>query len=222
MPSQRTPSSSVIVLAVLLLDHLLTLGGTAPLWFSLPALPVAVALDWRRTSNQKVRVGYAMLYLYLLFGLLPWPQTPMPNAEVVIHKSHRELVYRGKTLPIGLGNHPQGAKQEEGDGKTPEGRYRICSRASDSPFGYWLGLDYPDRRDAWQGRLQGRVSWIDLTRWNWFWRSQPPQNTRLGGQIGIHGGGSRKNWTLGCVGLDEPDIKELFENLPLGTVVEIR
>ena len=44
----------------------------------------------------------------------------------------------------------------------------------------------------------------------------------LGGEIGIHGGGSGKNWTLGCVALDAPDIKELFEQLPLGTVVEIR
>ena len=62
---------------------------------------------------------------------------------------------------------------------------------------------------------------LELTRWNWFWRNEPPQSTRLGGQIGIHGGGSHKNWTLGCVALDRTDIKVLFEQLPLGTVVEI-
>ncbi len=221
-PTHRTPSSAVIVLAVLLLDHLLTVGGTGPIWFSLPALLIAMVLDWRRTRSRKIRLVYAALYFYLLLGLIPWPQAPMPNPEVVVTKSCRELVYRGKTMRIGLGFHPKGAKAEEGDGRTPEGRYRICSKASDSPFGFWLGLDYPNRNDAWRGRLQGRVSWIELTRWNWFWRSEPPQNTRLGGQIGIHGGGNRKNWTLGCVALDEPDIKDLFQSLPLGTVVEIR
>ncbi len=208
------------VLSVLILDHLLTIGGTSAIWLSLLALPLAAARDWRRTRSRKVRAGYMLLYLYLLIGLLPWPEQTTP--DVVISKSRRELSYHGKTMRIGLGSHPEGAKQEEGDGKTPEGFYRICSRASDSPFGYWLGLDYPNRRDAWNGRIQGRLSWLELTRWNWFWKSEPPQSTRLGGEIGIHGGGSGKNWTLGCVALDAPDIKELFEQLPLGTVVEIR
>ncbi len=200
------------VAAFLTLDHLLTVAGTGSLWLSL-LFPVAIALDRRRKWS-------ALLYAYLLLGLIPWPQPK--SAEVLIDKTRRQLTYRGKIMRIGLGNHPQGPKQEEGDGKTPEGFYRICGKASDSPFGYWLGLDYPNRRDAWRGRLRGQISWLELTHWNWFWRGQPPQSTRLGGQIGIHGGGSRKNWTLGCIALEGADIKELFENLPVGTVVEIR
>ncbi|MCW5867551.1 MAG: L,D-transpeptidase family protein [Candidatus Eremiobacteraeota bacterium] len=212
----------MILLTVLILDHLLTRAGSPPICFSLLAIPCAAMLDWRRTRHRKLRAGYVLLYCYLLFGLLPWPQAPMTDAAVVIHKERRELLYQGKSMRIGLGNHPQGSKEEEGDGKTPEGFYRICSKASDSPFGHWLGLDYPNRRDAWNGRLHGKVSWLELTRWNWFWRSEPPQTTRLGGQIGIHGGGSGKAWTLGCIALDELDIKELFQGLPFGAVVEVR
>ena len=206
----------MILLAVLLLDHVFTMAGVGSLWLSL-LLPIAVALDWRST---RLRKWSAWIHLYLVVGLVPLPS--QKNPEVLVDKARRELTYQGKTMRIGLGNHPQGHKQQEGDGKTPEGIYRICSKASDSPFGYWLGLDYPNRKDAWQGRLRGQVSWLELTRWNWFWRGEPPQSTRLGGQVGIHGGGAGKNWTLGCVALDGPDIKELFEQLPIGTVVEVR
>lgn len=212
----------MILLAVLILDHLLTRAGSTPIWVSLPALPLAAVLDWRRARNRKVRGLYAAFTLSLGMLLMPWPARPAGEPVVIIDKSRRQLLYQGKNMAIGLGNHPQGTKQEEGDGKTPEGRYRVCSKAADSPFGYWLGLDYPNRSDAWRGRMEGRVSWLEWTAWNWFWRSQPPQSTRLGGQIGIHGGGSRKNWTLGCIALDQANLKELFEQLPLGSVVEIR
>ena len=56
-------------------------------------------------------------------------------------------------------------------------------------------------------------------------QSKPPQNTRLGGDIFIHGGGTGKllglirDWTLGCVALENENIKELFDLLPVKTPV---
>ena len=38
----------------------------------------------------------------------------------------------------------------------------------------------------------------------------------------IHGCGAGRDWTLGCVALDDEDIRELYPAIPLGTEVEIR
>jgi hypothetical protein len=219
----------MLVIGLLILDQLWTLGGDMP-WAAalalLASLPLLAALDWRMVRGIKrrrlIRAGYLLLWTYLVLGLTPWPRAPLPEPQLMVNKSQRELRFRGKVLRIALSNHSIGTKEESGDGRTPEGRYRICSKAPDGPFGYWLGLDYPSRQDAWNGRRAGRLSWIELTRWNWFWRAEPPQSTRLGGQVGLHGGGTRHNWTLGCIALEEQDIKLLYDSLELGAVVEIR
>jgi L,D-peptidoglycan transpeptidase YkuD (ErfK/YbiS/YcfS/YnhG family) len=52
-------------------------------------------------------------------------------------------------------------------------------------------------------------------------QARPPQNTRLGGDIFIHGNGSQGDWTWGCVALDDPDMKELFDAVPLKAKVVI-
>jgi L,D-peptidoglycan transpeptidase YkuD (ErfK/YbiS/YcfS/YnhG family) len=52
-------------------------------------------------------------------------------------------------------------------------------------------------------------------------RTTPPQYTRLGGLIYIHGHGARSDWTLGCVALENEDIKELFDAVGVGTQVTI-
>jgi lipoprotein-anchoring transpeptidase ErfK/SrfK len=50
----------------------------------------------------------------------------------------------------------------------------------------------------------------------------PLQNTRLGGELFIHGNGSQSDWTWGCVALDDKDIRELFDSVPVGTPVTIQ
>lgn len=219
----------MLVNFALILDQCGSLAGAMP-WAAaltlLATLPLLAALDWWMVRGQKrkrpIRAVYLLIWTYLALGLAPWPQPTLPEPEVVVSKSQRELRFRGRVMKIALSSHSIGTKEESGDGRTPEGRYRICSKAPDGPFGYWLGLDYPNRQDAWSGRKAGRLSWIELTRWNWFWRAEPPQSTRLGGQVGLHGGGTRHNWTLGCIALDEPDIKLLYDSLEPGAVVEIR
>jgi lipoprotein-anchoring transpeptidase ErfK/SrfK len=37
----------------------------------------------------------------------------------------------------------------------------------------------------------------------------------------IHGNGSQSDWTWGCVALDDKDIRELFDAVPIGTPVTI-
>ena len=57
----------------------------------------------------------------------------------------------------------------------------------------------------------------------------PPQNTRLGGQIGIHGLGEADldlhrmtNWTRGCVALTDRQVDSLLGWIRVGMTVEIR
>ena len=47
-------------------------------------------------------------------------------------------------------------------------------------------------------------------------RRLPPQQTALGGQIGIHGGGGGGDWTLGCIAVSDEEAKWLFDRLRLG------
>jgi L,D-peptidoglycan transpeptidase YkuD (ErfK/YbiS/YcfS/YnhG family) len=49
----------------------------------------------------------------------------------------------------------------------------------------------------------------------------PPQDTALGSEIYIHGGGVEKDWTRGCVALEDSEMLELFETIPHGTRVMI-
>ena len=40
-----------------------------------------------------------------------------------------------------------------------------------------------------------------------------------GGAIGIHGGGSDNDWTLGCIALENSDIDVIYSQIQLGTPV---
>ena len=52
-------------------------------------------------------------------------------------------------------------------------------------------------------------------------KQMPPQNTKLGGEIYIHGGGIQDDWTWGCIALDNADMKALFDVAVVGMRVKI-
>lgn len=152
--------------------------------------------------------------------------------RIMVKKSERKLylyqVDNGKeklvkTYKIALGSSPKGAKMQEGDGATPEGDYYITHKNSRSKYYLSLGLSYPNISDANVGLKKGLIgkpeyqAIVDAINR----REKPPQNTRLGGDIFIHGGGTGSDWTLGCVALGNDGIKELFDLLPVNTPVRI-
>ena len=53
-------------------------------------------------------------------------------------------------------------------------------------------------------------------------KKAPPQYTKLGGLIYIHGNGSSRDWTLGCVALEDNEMKELYDAVTVGTPVTIK
>lgn len=167
---------------------------------------------------------------------------PLKDARVVILKSQRRLdLYSGNTLVksyrVSLGSNPNGHKQRQGDGRTPEGRYFICTRNStNSAFHVFLGLSYPAAPDAKRAVNNKQISWREyqLINQRLASRSAPLWETRLGGWVGIHGGtdagfaqkkmrarGSR-DWTAGCIALTDRQIEEIHAATKLGTPVDIR
>ena len=153
---------------------------------------------------------------------------PVKNPHLIIRKSARKLeLFDGdkliKTYKIALGFAPVGDKKTEGDGKTPEGEFYIFTKNSQSRFYLSLGVSYPSIEDATRG-LQTKIisqqehdAIVEAIK-N---KQMPPQNTALGGEIYIHGGGTGNDWTQGCAALANKDIKELFDAVPVETKVEI-
>ncbi len=153
---------------------------------------------------------------------------PLASPELKIFKGRRalELWSEGRRLStyrVGLGAAPAEDKVREGDHRTPVGRFYVCTRNRASAFHLFLGISYPHGPAADRGLKAGLITAAQhraitsaLAR-----RETPPQFTKLGGLVGIHGGGAGSDWTWGCIALANPDIEELWEVCPLGTPVEV-
>jgi murein L,D-transpeptidase YafK len=150
------------------------------------------------------------------------------NPRLVVKKSERKLeVFDGekliKTYRIVLGFAPEGDKSEEGDGKTPLGEFYVFTKNDKSKFYLSLGLSYPGIEDAKRGLKENLISQAehDAILQAVAEKKMPPQNTKLGGEIYIHGGGTEKDWTWGCMALKDEEMKEIFDAVPLGARVSI-
>lgn len=152
----------------------------------------------------------------------------MPQLKIIIRKSDRRLeLLEGEQLRkayrIALGSCPFGNKEVEGDHRTPEGEFYIFTKNPKSKFHLSLGISYPSPKDAKRGLESGLISQEEFAKIvaAGSVMGKPPQNTPLGGEIYIHGGGVDGDWTKGCIALDNQDIAELFELVQRGAQVEI-
>ena len=154
--------------------------------------------------------------------------TPLISPRIRIVKSTRTLeLYSDhqlmKTYAIALGSTPTGEKRREGDRRTPEGKFYLTGRNPKSAYYLSLTIGYPNRQEAEAGLKAGLITSKQHKAILQAYRNRrtPPQNTKLGGNIMIHGGGTETDWTWGCVALENKNIRELYRVLPLGTVIEI-
>jgi len=118
-----------------------------------------------------------------------------------------------------------------GDGSTPLGSFHIIGINYNSRYGLFFALDYPTDAQAALGYLQGviNVSVLHQIEQARATGQLPPQDTPLGGNIGIHGLGTgslwvhrRFNWTNGCIALTNGQIEKLAPWLEIGTRVVIQ
>lgn len=136
--------------------------------------------------------------------------------SIVVEKGERRLTLflRGapvKTYAVALGRNPIGDKVSQGDGRTPEGVFRIEYRNPNSRFHLALRLNYPDATHLMRAEALG---------------------VSPGGDIMIHGlpkgyetiGEAHldANWTEGCVAVTNAEIEEIWRAVRDGTPVEIK
>ena len=163
------------------------------------------------------------------FALQSSRALPVENPRIVVYKKERKLEFYSdqtllRTYRIGLGFSPVADKQREGDGATPEGDFYVFVKNNKSAYYLSLGISYPNAEDAARGLRDGLItraqhdSIVEAIRK----KAAPPQYTKLGGLIYIHGHGAKSDWTLGCVALENEDIKELYDAVSVGTPVTIK
>ncbi len=167
--------------------------------------------------NQSVHRFFRWAVGVCLAGLLALPAGAAEQQvvdRIVVEKSQRRMdLMSGETVvrsySIALGFAPVGDKQQEGDGRTPEGKYVIVGRNPSSAFHLSLKVSYPDAaaRAAAAARgvspggdifIHGAPSW-------WLLPGQPPGD-----------------WTRGCTAVTKVEIEEIWRLVPDGTAVEIR
>jgi murein L,D-transpeptidase YafK len=155
-------------------------------------------------------------------------QPPIDKPRIVVYKQQRKLEFYSdrkllRTYRVGLGFNPVADKQREGDGATPEGDFYIFVKNSKSAYYLSLGISYPNAEDAERGFRDGLISKqerdviVEAIRK----KTAPPQYTKLGGLIYLHGHGAGSDWTWGCVALENADMKELYDAVSIGTPVTI-
>jgi murein L,D-transpeptidase YafK len=149
-----------------------------------------------------------------------YPEDKMPENiaidNIVVFKSKRKLMVYSKgklikTYNISLGTQPIGAKEYEGDKKTPEGIYFINDKNPHSGYHKNLGISYPNEENIQKAKQLGKA---------------------VGGDIKIHGLRNKLgffgkfqrwfDWTLDCIALTNQEIDELYKAVAIGTPIEIK
>ena len=141
----------------------------------------------------------------------------VPQADqIVISKSAHSLELRRngqilRTYKVSLGKGGSAPKTHEGDHLTPEGKYTVDGRNSNSRFYKALHLSYPNESD----RARAAASHLPA-----------------GGDIEIHGIQNGLgwigpiehwvDWTDGCIALTDSQMDEVWNLVPVGTAVDIQ
>jgi murein L,D-transpeptidase YafK len=145
------------------------------------------------------------------------------NASIFVDKSERMLELRcdgqaPQRFAATFGANPVGPKREEGDERTPEGRYEVTSRVHPPRFHRFLGVSYPNASDLAASRALGI--------------------RRPGRGIGIHGvrtdlAALARLWvraapraiqwgpTDGCIALANEDVEVVYDAVRAHTPIEI-
>ncbi len=160
-----------------------------------------------------------MRFTALVFTLIIYATSFAAEREidlVLVDKSEMKmyLLSEGRRLKeyhVVFGGNPEGHKQQEGDERTPEGKYVLDYKKSDSSFYKSIHISYPNEEDKAKAEKMG---------------------VSPGGFIMIHGQKNgfgwlswlmqRFNWTDGCIAVTNSEMDEIWQLVKVGTPIEIR
>lgn len=157
-----------------------------------------------------------MKYLFLLlFIMIPVKSYAVDYILVLKEARTMLLIDKNRIIKeykISLGRNPVGHKIYQGDNRTPEGVYTITHKNPHSSFYLSLGISYPNKQDKERARKLGRSA---------------------GGDIMIHGLPNKAktamyplftgmDWTRGCIAVQNYEMKEIYNIVNVGTIIDIR
>jgi murein L,D-transpeptidase YafK len=135
--------------------------------------------------------------------------------RVVVKKSINKLyLMKGrkvhKAYNIGLGRNPVGHKVQEGDHRTPEGRYYLNYKNENSKFYRSLNITYPNERDIARAKRRGVDPGDDIVL-----HGMPNELGNITRPI------TPKNWTQGCIAVRNHEMDEIWSLVALDTPIDI-
>lgn len=183
--------------------------------------------------RQKVLLGFFLLTFTLLSIAVRadgavWILIDTKKMQLEVKKGNKTIAVMEN---LAIGRNGAGFKKHVGDDITPIGTYRIGWINNKSSFHRFYGFDYPSIENANEALLSGLLSKKSHTSIvNAHKKDKvPPQNTAIGGRIGIHGLGKgdefiheMMNWTHGCIALNNKQIDKLNRWIRKGTLVKIK
>ncbi len=158
----------------------------------------------------------SFIFAFALIALTTSPVLAAAVDLIVVDKTRRVMtLWTGKkpfrTYRISLGGNPVGDKEQEGDSRTPEGRYIIDGKNPGSSFHRSLRISYPNKSDQVEAAKRG---------------------VSPGGLIMIHGTpeglallqatGFMRDWTAGCIAVTNAEVDEIYKNVRVGTPIVIK
>jgi murein L,D-transpeptidase YafK len=179
-------------------------------------------------SARRITFGLVMMIALAALSAAGWdflqlgrkvPQPAPADARatsIVVEKSARRLTLMRngdvlKTYDVALGRAPSGHKQQEGDGRTPEGSYGIDFKNARSHFHLALRISYPNAADRANAQRRGVSPGGDIMI-----HGLP---NGLGWLKGVH---LWRDWTDGCIAVTDSQMDEIWPLVAVGTKVEIR
>lgn len=190
-------------------------------------------------TKQNSFILYLVILLIGLLGLSVIPNSVRADNGIWIDvdtSTHTLSVMQGNAIQtvfknVAIGRYGTTWSKMTKDDKTPLGRFRVGWINEKSRYYRFFGLNYPNLDTAKRALDENRITeetWLSILEAKSMGKT-PPQNTPLGGHIGIHGIGRgdqeihhEYNWTNGCIALTNEQIDRLGKWIKPGILVNIR
>ena len=187
-----------------------------------------------RCSYLSICAGTALLVLVAFTATATFATDTRPWLHIDTNKQTLSVMDNDEAIVsinnISLGRGGVARHRFRDDTITPLGSFRVAWINDDSPYHRFYGFDYPTFEHAIAAWEEGVIDGPTFERIMWAIRNNrlPPQDTPLGGHLGIHGLGEADrqvhqlyNWTRGCIALTNEQIDTLAPWMQLGTKVVV-
>lgn len=180
-----------------------------------------------------------LLVVFTVFtGVVSFSSAAVGSSEIWLDidtEASRLTVMQGQTTAlvfenIAIGSNGTTWNKQLNDEQTPLGDFTITEVRTSTRFNLFMAINYPNRDRA---KRAFETQHITAAEYETLLKAlnrgkPPPQNTSLGGHLGIHGLGAgnlevhqRFNWTNGCIALTNEQVEELAQWVNAGTRVLI-